>query len=619
MKEDIIEAVRRFFVTGLMPEGVNDTTIVLIPKVDNPQCLAEFRPISLCNVVYKIIAKCLVNRLRPILGDIISEEQSAFVPGRLITDNALIAFECTHYIKQEKDPDKSFCAYKLDLSKAYDRVDWRFLEQVMQKMGFADQWVMWIMTCVTSVRYCVNLNGALSGSFAPTSGLRQGDPLSPFLFIFVAGGLAAILKQVVRTRSFTPVRVCPRAPGISHLLFADDTLLFFRATKQETLNVKAALNTYAQATGQLINPHKCSILFGEHCRVADREAVVQVLEVQQQSFEERYLGLPTPNGRMSKDRFQNLQQKYMKRMIEWDGSQLAQSGREVLIKSIAQSIPTYVMSVFKLPASTCEDLMRMIRNFFWGVEKGKRKMHWRAWIHLIKPKSQGGLGFHDLRLFNQALPARQAWRLLTNQESLCARVLKARYYPNGNLDDTVFSGGASATWKGVEHGLQLLKTGLVWRVGNGNTIRIWRDRWIPRNGSGRPVTPQGRCRLRRVSELLDNHGAWRMDVVRDTFFPVDAEEIVKIRTSPRMGDDLLAWSPERNGHFSVRSAYRLALEDHLRSTSVAASRASDGRRDVWAFIWRCPAPPKVGTFTWRLITDCLPTWVNKKRAGIGCF
>ncbi|XP_045088740.1 uncharacterized protein [Aegilops tauschii subsp. strangulata] len=115
MKNDIIEAVRQFFSSGVMPEGVNNTTIVLIPKVDNPQRLSEFRPISLCNVIYKIISKCLVNRLRPILGDIISEEQSAFVPGRLITDNAFIAFECTHYIKQEKDPDKAFCAYKMDL------------------------------------------------------------------------------------------------------------------------------------------------------------------------------------------------------------------------------------------------------------------------------------------------------------------------------------------------------------------------------------------------------------------------------------------------------------------------------------------------------------------------
>jgi hypothetical protein len=106
-----------------MPTGINDATIVLIPKVDNPTKVTEFRPISLCNVVYKIIAKCLVNRMRPILDEIVSPNQSAFVPGRLITDNALVAFECFHYIQYEKDPEKSCCAYKLDLSKAYDRVD----------------------------------------------------------------------------------------------------------------------------------------------------------------------------------------------------------------------------------------------------------------------------------------------------------------------------------------------------------------------------------------------------------------------------------------------------------------------------------------------------------------
>ena len=122
-----------------MPEGVNNTAIVLIPKVDNPVKLTEYRPISLCNVIYKVVSKCLVNRLRPILEEIISPEQSAFVPGRMITDNVLVAFECIHYIQQEKDPEKSFCAYKLDLSKAYDRVDWEFSKRMMQKLGFADR------------------------------------------------------------------------------------------------------------------------------------------------------------------------------------------------------------------------------------------------------------------------------------------------------------------------------------------------------------------------------------------------------------------------------------------------------------------------------------------------
>ena len=233
MKEDVMVAVWLFFETGHMPDEVNSTTIVLIPKVANPKKLNEFRPISLCNVVYKVISKCLVNRLRPLLDVIVAPEQSAFVPGRLITDNAFIAFECMHTIKQERNQENSFCAYKLDLSKAYDRVDWNFLERMMQQLGFHHRWIQWIMACVTSVRYSVKLNGALSDSFAPSRGLRQGDPLSPFLFLFVADGLDAILKQKVRQGRISPIHVCPRVPGISHLLFAGDTLMFFRATQEE--------------------------------------------------------------------------------------------------------------------------------------------------------------------------------------------------------------------------------------------------------------------------------------------------------------------------------------------------------------------------------------------------
>jgi hypothetical protein len=149
LKEEIISAVKEFFKSGVMPEGINETAIVLIPKVDEPEMISQFRPIRLCNVIYKVLSKCLVNRLRPLLDDIISEAQSAFVPGRLITDNALLAFECMHYIQQEQNPGKSFRAYKLDLSKAYDRVDWVFLEQMMIKLGFSHCWVRWIMTCVT--------------------------------------------------------------------------------------------------------------------------------------------------------------------------------------------------------------------------------------------------------------------------------------------------------------------------------------------------------------------------------------------------------------------------------------------------------------------------------------
>uniref|UniRef100_A0A8I6WWS4 Reverse transcriptase domain-containing protein n=1 Tax=Hordeum vulgare subsp. vulgare TaxID=112509 RepID=A0A8I6WWS4_HORVV len=158
LKREIVKAMQQFSVTGLMPEGVNDTTIVLMPKVQHPSSLKDFRPISLCNVIYKIVSKCMVNHLRPLLTELITENQSAFIRGRLISDNSSIAFECIHLI-QTSAGGNNFCAYKLDLSKAYDHVDWAFLERALLKWGFAREWVAQVMESVRSVKFAVKFNG----------------------------------------------------------------------------------------------------------------------------------------------------------------------------------------------------------------------------------------------------------------------------------------------------------------------------------------------------------------------------------------------------------------------------------------------------------------------------
>lgn len=481
----------------------------------------------------------------------------------------------------------------------------------MFRLGFSHRWVNWIMQCITTVRYSVKFNGSLLPTFAPSRGLRQGDPLSPFLFLFVADGLSLLLEleEKVIQGAISPVQVCRRAPDISHLLCAGDTLLFFKADNQQAEAVKGTLTNYAAATGQVINPSKCSIMFGDSSPTEVRDAISHTLQISSAGFEDRYLGFPTPDGRMHKGKFQSLQSKMWKRVILWGENFLFSGGKEILIKSVLQAIPVYVMGLFKLPDSVCEDLTRISRNFWWGAENRKRKTHWKSWDCLTKPKNQGGLGFRDFKLFNQALLSRQAWRLIDNPDSLCARVLKAKYYPNGSLVDTSFSGCASPCWKAIEFGLALLKEGIIWRVGNGKSIRIWRDPWLPRDFSRRPITRKNNCRLKWVSELFTEQGSWDEAKVRRLFLPIDAETIVKIRIRSREEDDFVACHPDQHGRFSVRSAYSWALRMKLSNENSSSSGMNP--RNAWNIIWKCNIPQKVKIFGWKAVSNGLSTLENK--------
>ena len=193
---------------GDMPNGWNDTIIVLIPKVRNPTKLKDLRPISLCTVLYKIISKVLANRLKNFLPEIISPSQSAFVPGRLITDNVLLSYELTHYLKSRRKGKNGMSAIKLDMSKAYDKVEWTLLQGMMRKLGFHDKWIHLIMKCVTTVSYRINFNGEYTDQIFPQRGLRQGNPLSPYLFILCAKGLSAMLQSAENAGKIEGIKIC---------------------------------------------------------------------------------------------------------------------------------------------------------------------------------------------------------------------------------------------------------------------------------------------------------------------------------------------------------------------------------------------------------------------------
>jgi hypothetical protein len=283
------------------------------------------------------------------------------------------------------------------------------------------------------------------------------------------------------------------------MLFADDSLLFFRANVEQAQYIRDALSVFERCIGQLLRPGKCSMLVRVGRNDEQIQLVRDTLGLERIDFEEKYLGLPTPNGRLKREVFQPLELRFFKRMTAWKEKELSAVGKEILIKSVVQALPNYIMSVFKLTDGLCEDLMKAIWDIGGILKKvgeGFNGFCGRQWCYL---NTWGG--FKDLILFNQALLAKQAWRLIFYPESLCARVLKAKYFCNGNLLDTVTTRDASQTWRAIEYGLTLLKKGAIWRVGDGSSIRIWRDNWIPRAYGMKPIRRLRPCRQWRSQEL----------------------------------------------------------------------------------------------------------------------
>lgn len=371
--EDVTDKILNFL-NGVDDIGaVNQTHIVLIPKKKHGESPVDYRPISLCNVIYKLASKVLANRMKQVLPMVIHESQSGFVPGRLITDNVLVAYECFHFLRKKKKGKKGYLGLKLDMSKAYDRVEWCFLEKMMLKIGFPESYTKMVMKCVETAEFSVLVNGQPSRKFRPSRGLRQGDPISPFLFVLCAEGLSTLLRDAESKKLIHGVKIGRRVQPISHLFFADDSLLFVRATEEEVEHVLDVLSTYEAASGQKLNMEKSEMSYSRNLEPEKINTLQMKLDFKAVEGHEKYLGLPTFIGSSKKRIFQTIQDRVWKKLKGWKGQCLSQAGREVLIKAVAQAIPSYAMQCFKIPKSITDGIAQMCRNFFWGQKKRRAK------------------------------------------------------------------------------------------------------------------------------------------------------------------------------------------------------------------------------------------------------
>jgi hypothetical protein len=353
---EVSNAVIHILNNGSMNKDINSTYLALIPKIANPTCVTEFRPISLCNVVYKLVAKTLANRLKSILPDIISPNQSAFIPGRLITDNVLAAYETLHTMHSRMWGKVGFMAVKLDMSKAYDRVEWDFLEAIMYRMGFGRKWIEMIMMCVKSANFEILVNGIPTGRIYPSRGIRQGDPISPYLFLLCAEALSTLLTKADRRGELTGAPTSKKGPRLNHLFFADDSLLFCKATPYHWRKLTALLNSYEKASGQRLNQAKTSIFFSRNTTINVQQEILKMAGIPSTQRYDKYLGLPALVGRSRNQAFKSIKERIWKRLNDWKLKFLSQAGKEILLKAVIQAIPTYNMSIFLLPKGLCADI-----------------------------------------------------------------------------------------------------------------------------------------------------------------------------------------------------------------------------------------------------------------------
>lgn len=382
----------------------------------------------------------------------------------------MIAHEVFHHLKLKKSGYDFEMGLKIDMNKAYDRKEWDFLETVMLKFNFAATWVRLIIVCLRTVSFSVLINGKPSEFFQPSRGLRQGDPLSPYLFIIVGEVLTSMINQACYANALHGLRLGVDGPLLSHLLFVDDSLFFLQASVGNCQCLMKILNDYCSASGQRVNFAKSSLFFSANTPLELQMLISNIFGIPGSEDPGKYLGLPTMWGKSKKQALAYVKDTINQKIQGWKQVHLTPAGKEVLIKSVLNAIPAYPMTIFLFTDGVRKELESLMAKFWWGDSDKGGKIHWLSWDKLGLPKAEGGLGFRCLKDFNLALLAKLCWRIIHEPNALWVQVIKGLYFPHTDFLSAVKGARASWAWSSILEGRNLINDNAMWPVLNGQSI-----------------------------------------------------------------------------------------------------------------------------------------------------
>ncbi|KAM2632785.1 hypothetical protein EV1_023480 [Malus domestica] len=421
-----------------------------------------------------------------------------------------------------------------------------------------------VKECISTVSFSILINGSPTGYIQPKRGLRQGDPLSPFLFLICTEGFSSLIRKGMERGTLHGYKFTPNGTPFTHLFFADDSVLFGNATVEEAQGVADILKVYASGSGQEINLSKSSIFFGTSTSKRTKKRIGNTLGIPYKDGFGKYLGLQADFGLSKKAVFAEIRDKIEARLAGWSEQFLSQAGKEVLVKAVAMALPNFAMSCFKLPIGVCRDVEKAVWSYWWRGNDQKR-----GW-----------------KCFKDAGRGRNT----------------------------------SWGWKGIFEGRMVLQHGVRWRVGDGESINIRKDPWLPT-----PTTflanPLDSLEEIKVRDLIDPISkSWKEEVISAGFNRDEARKILSIPLSKSGCLDRLVWHYTVNGDYSVKTGYGVAMNLMENGALGRKGRGapSEHRKNklIWKMIWTLQVPNKIKFFIWKCCNKALAVQHNLQRRQI---
>nr|GEV99269.1 putative RNA-directed DNA polymerase, eukaryota, reverse transcriptase zinc-binding domain protein [Tanacetum cinerariifolium] len=552
---DFCIAVKWFFDHEGFTVGCNSSFVTLIPKVLDPKMVSDFRLISLIGSIYKVVTKILASRLSLVISSLISDVQSAFLPNRQILDGPFIINEVLSRCKIKKHKAMIF---KVDFAKAYDSVRWDFLDEVLSSFGFGPKW---------------------------RSGLKQGDPLAPFLFLLIMETLHLSFSRAEQAGIFSGYKINPSV-SLSHLFYADDAVFIGDWSNDNLRGVGISDEMVAEAA-KLIG---CSTI--------------------KTPF--KYLGMLVSDNVSSIKAWDETVRKMKRKLSRWKLNTLSVGGRLTLLKSVLGSSPIYNMSIFKVPKAVLNYMERLRMNFFNGVKEGDRKVAWIKWHMVLAAKKFGGLGVSSYFALNRALLFKWVWRYLSRDNSLWNRIISVIY----DLDGKSLSASFNSSWSSIIKEVLALKNKGIdlishckMRVGKGSNTSFWKDHWI--EDSLLKISFPRLFALETNKDILvadKLQSPLSSSFCRPVRGGVEAQQLELLSGITNMVslsnlEDRWYWDMSSDGIFQVKDVRSIIDEAFLPKSEVSTR-------------WIKSIPKKVNVFAWKLSLDRLPTRSNLSHRNI---